>query len=487
MAPPMGGEDTSRTMTWTWRDVIAATGARAPAGDPRVFAAVCTDSRRVSAEALFVALRGPHHDGHRFAAEALAKGARAVVVEHIPPGVAAADALVVPDTLRALGDLAAWIRRRQAPRVVAITGSNGKTTTKELVASIGAQAAFPPPRTAVLKTLGNENNLVGVPLTLLRLSGDEAVAVLEMGMNAPGEIARLTAIADPDVGLITNVGPAHLEGLASIAGVAAAKGELFAGLRRDATIAVNTADEWVVRLAAAFPGRHVTFGPGGTVRAQAVVDCGLDGTRFELWVAGQRAAVQLPIPGAHNVMNALAAAAAAHALGVDVDPIARGLAAATPPPMRTQVVRLANGVTVLNDGYNANPASMEAALRLIAAQPGRRLAALGEMRELGPDSTALHHALGAFAATCGLTLLIAVGPQADATARGARAAGMDAAAVLVCDEPAEAAHLLIARWQAGDTILIKGSRGPDTEAVVRRHGARMAAVVRLLEEAGGRP
>jgi len=305
-----------------------------------------------------------------------------------------------------------------------------------------------------------------------------------MGMNAPGEIARLTEIADPDVGVVTNVGAAHLEGLGSVAGVAAAKGELFAGMRRDATIVVNTEDEWVVRVAGAFGGRRVEFGPGCEVAATAVRDFGFDGLGFELEVAGRKATVRLRMCGRHNVSNALAAAATAHALGIDFETVCRGLAEAGAPGMRMEVTRLGNGVTVVNDGYNANPASMEAALRAAARQPGRLIAVLGEMRELGVQGPALHRAIGRLAAELGCAAVGAVGDGADEIAAGAHDGGIDAAQVLVRGDPATVAVAVIGLWQSGDVVLLKGSRGADTEEAVRRSGSRMAEVARLLQEAG---
>ena len=470
-------------MVWTGEEIATATGAAASAATvaTTTCGSVGTDSRRGVPGMLYVALRGPRHDGHDFAADAVQAGAVAVLVERVPAGVDPGCAFVVPDTLRALGDLAAYTRRRWGGRLAAITGSNGKTTSKDMLVAICEQAM---PHEAVLSTHANENNLIGLPLTLLRLAGGEAVAVLEMGMNARGEIARLTAIAEPDVGLITNVGPAHLEGLGSLDGVAAAKGELFAGLRPTASIAVNVEDERVVRLAAAFPGRHIRFGHGAEVSASAIDDRGFDGIAFQLHVGDRGAAVRLRMAGRHNVHNALGAAAVAHGLGIDVAAIAAGLTAAQPPKMRLQVVRLANGVTLVNDAYNANPASTEAALDAIARTDGRAIAVLGEMRELGPESAALHRRVGAYAAGCGVHWLLAVGPQAEEIAAGARAAGTDLE-VTVCDEAADAAALLLARWQRGDAILVKGSRGPDGEEGVRRYGARMAEVAARLEAAGG--
>jgi UDP-N-acetylmuramoyl-tripeptide--D-alanyl-D-alanine ligase len=472
-------------MGWTFTEILKSTGARTCGLVDGYCETVCTDSRKLLPGCLFVALVGPNHDGHEFVAEALKCGAEAALVQRLPEGVAPSRAFIVPDSMRALGDLAAFTRRHHTARLVAITGSNGKTTTKEMIASVCRCAPFPSPRAGVLKTLANENNLIGVPLTLLRLTGDDAVAVIEMGMNASGEIARLTEIADPDVGVITNVGPAHLEGLGSVAGVAAAKGELFAGMRRDATIAVNAEDEWVSRLARDFPGRQVEFGCGCEVEATAVRDFGLDGIAFDLSVNGRKANVRLRMCGLHNVTNALAAAAVAHALGLDLEAIRAGLAAVEAPKMRMEVFRLANGVTVVNDGYNANPASVEAALRTSAGQPGRLVAVLGEMRELGAQSTALHRAVGRLAATSGAAVLIAVGPHAEHQAVGAREGGMGPAAVHVCEDPAAAAAAVTALWQPGDVVLLKGSRGADTEEAVRRCGSRMAEVARLLKEAGG--
>jgi UDP-N-acetylmuramoyl-tripeptide--D-alanyl-D-alanine ligase len=474
-------------MGWTSKEVVEATGAKEENGHDGWFEAVSTDSRHVPLGALFVALRGERHDGHAYAAEAMRKGASGVVAETFPPGVEPRQVFLVLDTLRALGDLAAYTRRREPLRVIAITGSNGKTTTKEMVASICERSTFPPPSGGVLKTQGNLNNLIGLPLTLLRLTGGEAVAVLEMGMNATGEIARLTEIAAPDVGVVTNVGPAHLEGLGSIAGVAAAKGELFANISPQGIIAVNMEDEWVVRIASGFRGRRVEFRRGREVEARSVRDLGLDGLELDLHVAGKSRLVRLSMPGAHNVSNALAAAAVTYALGVGLDTICDGLEEARLPKMRMQVERLANGVTLINDAYNANPASMAAALRAVTARPGRAIAVLGEMRELGDESNALHRDIGRLAVEVGIAVLIAVGPGSDAIIEGARAAGRSSTEIHSCPDAATAATLVTSLWKEGDVILAKGSRGGDDEEAVRKYGARMAEVVARLADAGGRP
>lgn len=465
-------------MHWSLHDVVTAMGGRAvgPAPLDTLFHAVTTDSRHVEPGALFFALRGPHHDGHRFVAEALRAGAAGAVVEVPVPGIAA-PAVHVAGTLKALGDLARWTRLRTPMRVVAITGSNGKTTTKEMIASICAAAEFPPGRDRILKTQGNENNLVGMPRTLLRLQGDEAVAVLEMGMNRAGEIARLTEIACPDYAVLTNVGPAHLEGFGgSLAGVAAAKAELFAGLRADAAVAVNADDEWVSRLAAAFPGRKVTFGAHAEVSARAIADLGTDGVAFDLVIGAHARKVRLRFVGQHNVTNALGAAAVGHAMGFSLEVIARGLEWTVGTPMRMQVVRLRNGVTLINDAYNANPSSVEAALMALRRFSGRPVVVLGEMWELGDEARRAHRFVGERAAALGVQQLFVMGAQAAEMAAGARAAGMRSDAVHVCGAHAEVAEAVAARWQPGDIVLVKGSRG-----------MKMEEVVRLLERTGSAP
>ena len=472
-------------MGWTATEVMTATAARATGEVTGFFPSVSTDSRRVEPDALFIALKGDRYDGHDFVGAALQRGAATALVERVPAGIEPARLLIVGDTQHALGDLAAWTRHRRPLRVAAITGSNGKTTTKEMVAAICACAL--PPRTGVLKTLANENNLVGLPLTLLRLGDTDAIAVLEMGMNAPGEIARMTAIADPDVGVVTNVAAAHLEGLGSIAGVAAAKQEIYDGMRPQATIVVNADDPWVTRIAAGFRGRRITFGTGADVQARRLRDATFDGVTFDLAVADRITTVRLRIPGAQAVQNALAAAAVAVGLGLDLESIRAGLEVAVTPHMRVEVTRLANGITVVNDAYNANPGSMEAAIRLIAQHRGRSVAVLGEMRELGAMSDTLHARVGAIAAEAGVGILVTVGPYAEAMADGARRAGMRPGSIFVCAEPAEAAAVVVGLWCSGDAIVVKGSRGAADDPLVRAHGARMAEVVHRLVEAGSRP
>jgi UDP-N-acetylmuramoyl-tripeptide--D-alanyl-D-alanine ligase len=462
-------------VSWRLGDVVRATGAEvARRGAASEVTAIATDTRTLAGGELFVALRGERHDAHDLLAEAAARGARGVLVERAAaagagPPLADLTVLAVPDTLRALGDLAAALRRRCAPCVLAITGSNGKTTTKEMLAAILAAAGG---AASVLKTEGNLNNLIGVPLTLLRLLGSERHAVVEMGMNAPGEIWRLTEIADPDVAVITNVGPAHLEGVGSVAGVARAKGELFARMRAGATAVVNADDPHVAALAATVRGRAVRFGAGAEVGAEDVRTAASGAPAFRLRLGDAAVDVALGVPGRHNVANALAAAAAAHALGIGAEAIAAGLAAAAAVGSRMRVVGLPNGVTVVDDTYNANPASVAAALgHLAEARAGRRIAVLGDMLELGAASAALHREVGRRAAELGIDALILYGAHAAETAAGATAAALPARAVRILPTHEAIAGAVAAMAAAGDWVLVKGSRGQRMEEVVRLLGA----------------
>ena len=456
-------------MSWTLPDVLRATGAELLQWGPGPFGGVSTDSRQVNAGQVFVALRGPRYDGHDFVPQALGRGATAVVGERAaqepPQGVAW---LKVGDGLRALGDLAAARRRTLPVRVVGITGSNGKTTTKEMIASVLAASGA-----KVAKSPGTENNLVGLPRTLLGLSGDERYAVLEMGMNHPGEIWRLAEIARPDVGVITNVGPAHLEGLGGVANVAAAKGELALALSSGSTLIVNAADPWLVPLAESFAGRTILAGGDGPVRALST-EPATDGQRLTIEIDGERVAVHLRARGAHNVANALLAAAVGSTLGLSVEAIAAGLAAFVPPPMRLEALSLPGGARILNDAYNANPASAAAALASLAAEPARRrIAVLGEMWELGAEAARYHRELGRDAAAAGVDLLIAVGRYAAEIGVGAEEAGLPPSRVKLSATAEEAAELVAAEIAAGDVVLVKGSRGARMEEVVRVLGGRI--------------
>jgi UDP-N-acetylmuramoyl-tripeptide--D-alanyl-D-alanine ligase len=415
-------------------EVLAATGGElARLGDRMRFPGVATDTRAIRPGELFVAIRGATHDGHQYLAEAARRGAGAVVVERTAPDQpVACGVVVVRETLAALGDLAAFHRRRRNAQVLGVAGSNGKTTTKEMAAAI-LRATFG--ADAVLHTRGTQNNLVGLPLTLLRLDERQRVAVLELGMNGPGEVWRLAEIAAPDAGVITCVAPEHLEGVGSLHGAAEAEAELFRRLRPSATAIVNADDPLVVAAAEAFPGRIVRFGTDGDVRAEQVEDRGLEGSTFRLRVGDGVTDVHLPVPGRHNVGNALAAAALASLANAPLAAMRAALESFEAPSMRMQVQRLPNGVTVINDAYNANPASMAAALQtLSASRAARRIAVLGEMRELGAETEAAHADLGRTAASAALDLLVVIGAYAGVVRDHAAAAGMAPERILVADD-----------------------------------------------------
>jgi UDP-N-acetylmuramoyl-tripeptide--D-alanyl-D-alanine ligase len=456
--------------------VAQATGARVSGADGAAvdFSIVGTDSRSVKPGQLFVALHGERFDGNDFIEDVIACGAAGIVCDEgralARPGVVFFE---VRDTLRALGDLAAAHRRGFDVPVVAITGSNGKTTTKNLLRSILATAMGGPDR--VLATEGNLNNLIGMPLTLLALAPRHRAAIVEMGMNAFGEIARLTEIAAPTLGLITCVAPAHLEGLGSIEGVARAKGELFAGLAPTATAVVNCDDPHVSRVAAGLRCRRQDFGADRPVSGRGITPDGLRGIRFELVVPGASAPVRLPLLGRHNVGNAVAAAAAASALGVGIDAIVAGLESAAPAPMRLSVERLPNGVDLINDAYNANPGSMRAALSALEGVADHCTVVLGEMRELGPGAADLHVEVGAAVARLRPRSFCAVGAYADEYARGAVGAGMAGEAVTAVATNPAAADAVARSWRAGDAVLVKGSRGARMEEVVTELRRRASA------------
>jgi UDP-N-acetylmuramoyl-tripeptide--D-alanyl-D-alanine ligase len=470
---------------FTAAEAAAAAGgtvALGPAGTP--IAAVAVDSRAVVPGGMFVALPGERVDGHEFIIQALSRGARAAMVRADrlgpvraalagAPGGPTPALIVVPDTGRALGELAAWHRRRFDPDVVAVTGSAGKTTTKDMLAAIAAR------RFVVLKTRGNYNTDIGLPLTLLDLDQRHQVAVIEMGMRGRGEIARLAEIARPRAAVITNIGLAHVERLGSLEGIARAKGEVLDALPSDGFAVLNGDDEWCRRLGAGWGGRaaYFGFGPGCAVTGRDLTVAGT-GQRFTLAAAGGEVRVELPLPGRHNVANALAAAAAALELGVSLADVAGGLAEFAPAGMR-MAVRRAGGVTIIDDTYNANPASVVAAVATLRelAGGGRAVAVLGEMRELGDFTAAAYREAAEAARGCGVALLVAVGGAAAEIAAAAREAGMPPAAVRECGDHAGAAALLAREVRAGDTVLVKGSRLARMEDVV-------ADLVRRLGGAG---
>jgi UDP-N-acetylmuramoyl-tripeptide--D-alanyl-D-alanine ligase len=444
----------------------AMNGSVTQAAARNSFAGAAADSRAVQAEQLFFALPGERVDGFDFTAQAVASGAAGVVIARgrgLPAGCAGATVIAVDDPRKALGDLARAVRARFHGRVVAVTGSNGKTTTKELC------AAALRPLGEVLRTPGNFNTDVGLPLTILSSSGEEAAWVLEMAMRAPGEIATLTEIARPEIGIITNVAAAHLETLGSIEAVARAKGELFAGLGPTATAVLPVDDPLIAAQAAPVaPQRRLTFGGRSTGDAR-VLDCipaGPGGSVVRYAVRGTPVVVRLPLGGAHNARNGAAALAAALAAGVAPVDAARGLESVELPPHRSAPVA-AGGRTILDDCYNANPASMSAALAALTAvaAAGHRFAILGDMLELGVGAEAAHRALGRSAGAI-LAGLASVGALASVVIDEARAAGLPAERAIVAASPEQAATTLAPWTTPGDWILVKASRGLRLERAV---------------------
>jgi UDP-N-acetylmuramoyl-tripeptide--D-alanyl-D-alanine ligase len=461
-------------MGWLCREILLATGGRLlRAGKSDRFGEVVTDSSKVKRGSVFVALKGERLDGHRFVRAAVRQGASCVVVHRDlhRSAYGAAAVVKVGDTLRALGDLAHYRRELYGPKVLAVTGSNGKTTTKEMIAAILEEAYVDrkPLRGAILKTEGNFNNLVGLPLTLLRLRKSHKVAVVELGTNRPGEIQRLTEIAAPDMGIITAVAAAHLEGLNSLAGVAREKGALFGGIRRGGMIVVNLGDPWVRRLGEKFRGQKITYGRGGQVCAEAWRSLGARGTMLHLRAGRRRARVRLNFLGEHNVVNATSAAAMAYGFGVGLPAIRRGLQKAKPFPMRMRFENWRK-IGIINDAYNANPASMEAAVKTLAGIEcrGERSAILGDMFELGRQSRQQHMRLGKQVARAGIDRLYLLGAQAEQVRRGALLGGMAAERILVGKDHGEVANLLRRRVQTGDCLLFKGSRGMKMEMILNQ-------------------
>jgi UDP-N-acetylmuramoyl-tripeptide--D-alanyl-D-alanine ligase len=433
--------------------VAAAVGGVATV--PVAFAGIATDSRQVMAGNLFFALRGPNHDGHDHVAAAVAAGAAAVVVERpLPLAVAQWQ---VSDSLAALTALASWWRRQCRPQMVAITGSNGKTSVKELTAKILGQVA------PTLATAGNLNNHYGVPRMLLRLAPEHHFAVLEMGANHAGEIAHLVSLAAPQVALVNNAGPAHLEGFGSLQGVAAAKGEIYSGLPPDGIAIINSddtfADFWR-RLAG--DRRIITFGLQAGADITATWQPQGRGSDLVMQIAGHEVACHLPLAGRHSVMNGLAAAAAACALGIDANRIASGLALAEPVAGRLEWLRGVAGATVINDSYNANPASLQAGLAVLSECRGRRLLVLGDMAELGSDAVAIHATVGAMARRFAIDGLYCVGELSAAAATSFGAGGHHFASQNA---------LLAALKQeldADTTLLVKGSRSSRMDGLVEQ-------------------
>ena len=453
---------------WTVENVLEATGGRLVSGSRSTQCrAISIDSRSIQSGDLFVAIAGEKHDGHDFLNEALRRGALGVLVaEAYPNDNRSVDGealcVAVPDTLKALGDLAAFQRRRSDVSVVAITGTNGKSTTKEMTAAVLGQTF------EVLRTPGNFNNLVGLPLTLFELTARHEWAVLEIAMNRPGEIGRLAEIADPDLGVITNIGAGHLEGVKDVEGVMAAKGELLDVLGPDSVAILNADDERVCKLGERFGGRVVTFGIQSSAEVWGTpVSQSLLGSSFDLSWYDETVRVSLKIPGMGAVYNALAAAAVGYRAGLSIDEVKKGLEETVSLPGRMEITALAGGIHLVNDTYNANPNSVGVAIETLGALKGkgRGILVLGDMLELGDHTEKAHKQIGVMAARAGLAGLYATGDFAGHVADGAAGAGMDSKKIFTGTKEA-LMEVLKDHLGPGDWVLIKGSRRMAMDQVV---------------------
>jgi UDP-N-acetylmuramoyl-tripeptide--D-alanyl-D-alanine ligase len=461
-------------------DVAAVTGGRISRGDPALaIGRISIDSRAIAPGDFFVAIRGDRFDGHEFVSEALQRGASGALVHRTPAatpvasGAAGTVVIQVEDTTRALQEIAHDVRRRSGTKVVAITGSAGKTTTKEVAAEFLA-ASY-----QVFRNLGNLNNHIGLPLSLLELRSRPEIAVVELGMNHPGEIRTLVGIAEPDVRVWTNVGDAHAGFFASTDAIADAKAEILEQAKPEDVLVANANDPRIMRRAEWFLGRVVTFGidTAADVAATAVEHRGLDGVSARLRAAGADVPLRTPLLGLGNLSNILAAAAVALEFDVPVSEIVARAASLRPAAHRGELLRLPGGITIIDDSYNSSPAALRQALETIGAAHGcaRRIAVLGEMLELGEHSARLHEESGHVSAAAGLDRLIAVGgPAAARLADAAVAAGMPRDRVSHVATRDEAAALAVARVRPGDLVLVKGSRGIGTDLVVERLKAEFA-------------
>ena len=461
---------------WTIDEIIKATGGELVAGKdfPR-FAGISIDSRNISENDLFVAVKGATHDGHRFIEDVINKGVRGIVLDRkkfrqkfsqtIKDRVT--DNLcfiLVADTIRALGDLAAFHRQRFSMPVVCITGSNGKTTTREMTAAVLGQ------KFKTIKTFGNLNNEFGVPLTIFRMNHSHDAAVLELGMNHPGEIRRLSQICQPDLGIITNIGPAHLEGLGSIENIMSAKGELIENIKDDGVMILNGDDPFSLRLGSTARRKVSYFGRSicADIRAIDIAKKG-NTSVFTLELPNEKISVTIHSPGQFMILNALAASAVGYLVGLSASEIKTGIETFRPVKGRMDIKESRLGFFIIDDSYNANPGSMEAAIKTLVSLKGLAKGALvaGDMLELGKDAHRLHESIGQVAARAGVNMIFLTGDYANALKKGAQEEGMPDQDIII-DEKSEFVKSLVKFLGPKDWVLVKGSRGTRMEEIVKQ-------------------
>jgi UDP-N-acetylmuramoyl-tripeptide--D-alanyl-D-alanine ligase len=459
------------TANFTLQEIVQATGGqvRQPGAGTR-FVGITTDSRTAQTGQIYLPLLGEKFDGHDFIPGALRRGIGALVAatswdrqqnQPLPPDLSI---VLVPDTLQALGDLAHFWRQKFSGPVIGITGSCGKTTTKEMIAQVLSR------KFSVLKNDLNLNNLIGMPQTLLGLTKEHEVAVVEFGMNRFGEIRRLAHIARPDIAVLTNVYPAHLEGLGSIEGVARAKSEIIEGLSEHGTLIYNFDDLRLRNAVRSFTGHTIGFGfdSGAQLRASGNCRCGIWGQRTAISHRGKTWEIEIQLPGPHQIYNVLAATAVGLTLGLTPDQISLALTHFQSLEKRSQLQSHDSGLVIYNDCYNANPGSMAMALQTLAnlKNHGRTLAALGDMLELGNTTAQAHKDLGALAAKLEVDLLVVCGNFKNLVKEGALAAGMSATRIHTVPSHAAGAQIVKEFCQPGDLLLIKGSRGARMEKLL---------------------
>ena len=425
------------------------------------------DSRTVGSGELFFAVKGERLDGHDFVAAAFDRGAAAAVVrkDQLERFADKSRLLAVDDTLVALQALATAVRKVWGKPLIGITGSAGKTTTKEAIAHVLST------KFRVLKSEGNFNNHFGLPLMLLKLEPEHDVAVIEMGMSHAGEIRALAKIAQPEIGVVTNVAPVHLEFFDSLAGIARAKYELVESLPASGTAVLNADDEYVGQFGRDFKGKVIRYGThaAADIRAENVESCGAEGSRFDVIAAGERQAVTLPLVGAHNILNALAAVSVGMARGMTLAEVVAALAHLKAADKRGQVLQLGN-ITVINDCYNSNPKALNAMIDALAAMKAKRhIVVAGEMLELGPLGEEMHRAAGEHAAAKNIEIVVGVRGLAEAMVNGAKQAGVRAEFVKT---PEEAGDWLARETRDGDVVLLKASRGVKLERALETWQAK---------------
>jgi UDP-N-acetylmuramoyl-tripeptide--D-alanyl-D-alanine ligase len=455
----------------TVKEISLAINGRQISGSPDEFVkGLSTDSRNMTPGYIFLALKGERYDGHNFLANAINAGAMGVIVESettIAKELFNNNLVVinVSSTLKALGDLALWWRKQWGGKVIAITGSNGKSTTKEMTASILSLKA------KTVKSPGNFNNLIGLPLTILLLQEHHKLAVLEMGMNRAGEIARLTQIADPDIGLITNVARAHLEDLGDLHGVMRAKGELLRMMSKESTAILNGDDETYEKLFPTFQGKVITFGLGkmNQVRAEKIKKIADRAQAFNICIKGEIIPVKIHLPGIHNVLNALSGAAIAFCVSTSNELITQGLGKFRPIKGRFHFIDLNGGIRIIDDTYNANPSSLRAALQTIKGLGEKNqglVIGLGEMMELGKESSKYHFEAGQLVADMKARYLVVMGEHGRNVIEGACKGGMDRKQTHIATTHAEMSDSIKANIQKGDILFMKGSRKVALDKVV---------------------